>query len=167
MHPRQDWSWLRLLQTRLERAVPRTARKPILITSQRPIDISLARLTEVDRDFADSGKAPPRKQLQMMALRYRDALLVAVEAFLPLRRSNAADLGIGQTLLRRATGVWRVRLPQELTKNGEIIDGDLPQHISAAVHRYLEVYRPLIFKSHTHDGLWASAKGQTATGDAL
>ena len=47
------------------------------------------------------------------------------------------------------------------------IDGDLPADIGAAVDRFIRVYRPAIYKSQSHDGLWASAKGQPASGDAL
>mgnify|MGYP002375914785 CR=1 FL=1 len=156
-----------LVTRRLERAIPKTGRKPIEITSQRLIDASLKHLEEIDMALVEAGANLTRKHLQARALRYRDALLVAVEAFLPLRRSNAADLRIGRTLVCSAPGVWRVHLPRELTKNGEIIDGDLPAEIGAAIDRFIRVYRPAIFKSRTHDGLWASAKGQPATGDAL
>ena len=106
MYPAGDWSWLREIKARLERAIPKTGRKPILITSQRLVDASLARLDEIDAEHAVTRPGATRKHLQALALRYRDALLVAIAAFVPLRRTNLAHLMIGSTF-RRGPGSGR------------------------------------------------------------
>lgn len=166
MYPSVDWSWLKTLKTRLERAIPRQGRAPILITSRELIDTSLKRLDAVDLDFDSSPADGTHKQLQALALRYRDGLLVAVATFFPLRRSNLADLMIGSTLRRGESG-WSINIPGERVKNGEALDADLPTWISERIARFVEIYRPLIYLSESHKGLWASAKGQPATGGAL
>ena len=166
MYPASDWSWLRDLKARLERAIPKKGRKPILITSQRMVDASLERLDDIDAEHALTTKGATRKHLQALALRYRDALLVAIASFVPMRRSNLADLMIGSTFCR-GPRVWSVHIPGALVKNGEPLDADLPDWISDRVDRFVEVYRPLIHGSTAHAGLWASAKRQPATGDAL
>lgn len=166
MYPAVDWVWLRTITTRLERAIPKVGRKPILITSQRLVDASFARLDEVNLEFAALPPGVTGKRRQALALRYRDALLVALTTFLPLRRSNVALLEIGTTI-HRGRDVWSISIPGEFVKNGEPIDADLANGLSERVDRYVEVYRPLIHRSPHHKGFWASAKGCPATGDAL
>lgn len=51
--------------------------------------------------------------------------------------------------------------------NEETIDADLPDWLDERIERYLEVYRPLIYRSDCHKGFWASAEGEPATADAL
>ena len=166
MHPARDWGWLREIKARLERAIPKTGRKPILVTSQRLVDTSLARLDEIDAEYAITSQGATRKHLQALALRYRDALLVAMDTLVPLRRTNLAQLEIGTTIRRGPAG-WSVHIPGELVKNGEPVVVDLEERLSERVDRYLAVYRPLIHRSQSHQGFWASAKGQPATGNAL
>lgn len=166
MYPTRDWSWLRQIKARLERAIPKIGRKPILLTSQRLVDTSLARLDAIDAEHVVMAPDATRKHLQALALRYRDALLVALASFVPMRRSNLAELMIGSTLCR-GPSVWSVHIPGDLVKNGEPVDADLPEGISEQVDRFIKVYRPFIRGSSNHAGLWASAKGQPATGNTL
>lgn len=166
MYPEHDWSWLRDIKARLERAIPKTGRKPVQLTSQRVIDASLDSLDRVDAEFAQCHSTASRKALQTLALRYRDGLLVALVCFFPIRRSNLAELMIGTTICR-GPSIWSVCIPGEGVKNKEPATADLPEWISERVDRFVDVYRPLIHRSATHPGLWASAKGQPATGDAL
>jgi hypothetical protein len=166
MYPARDWTWLKQLKTRLERATPKSGRRPILITSQRLVDASFARFDEVDLEFADLPPCATAKCRQALALRYRDALLVALTAFLPLRRTNLALLAIGTTI-QRERDAWSISIPGELVKNGEPIDADLANWLGERVDRYVAVFRPLIHRSQSHQGFWASAKGCPATGDAV
>jgi integrase len=166
MCPDRDWSWLRDIKARLERAIPKIGRRPILTTSQRIVDASLECLDLIDAEYGECASTASRRHLQDQALRYRDGLLVAFAVFLPLRRKNLAELEIGATL-RRGPAVWTVRIPGELVKNGEPYDADLPEWLSERVDHFIAVYRPLIHRSRTHKGLWASAKGRPATGQAL
>lgn len=166
MYSARDWQWLRMITTRLERAVPKKGRRPIFITSQRLFDASLVRLDVVDAAFMIEGLSASRARQQCLALRYRDALLVAVATFLPLRRSNLALLEIGATI-RRGKDVWTISIAGEQVKNGEPIIAGLEGDLCLRIDRYVNVYRPLICRSHLHKGFWASAKGCPARGDAL
>ena len=138
MYPNHDWAWLREIKARLERAIPKSGRKPIQITSQAVIDRSLDRLDEVEAAYDALAPTAQKKSLQSLALRYRDGLLVAFVSFLPLRRSNLAGLQIGSTISRGAE-VWRVHIPGEMVKNGEPIEADLPAWISERIDRFVEV----------------------------
>jgi integrase/recombinase XerD len=166
MDPAGDRSWLKCIKTRLENATPKMGRKPIETSSQRVFDASLDRLDQVDLAFEAMPSGATAKDLQVLALRYRDALLVAVVTLLPLRRTNLAQLRLGSTIKRKGT-VWSIAIPGDLVKNGEPIVADLKAELSQRVERYVVIYRPLIYRSSHHDGFWASAKGRPAIGQAL
>jgi len=166
MYPAHDWAWLKQLKTRLERATPYPGRRSIVITSQRLVDAGLERLDAVELAFATAGPNARRKHLQALALAYRDGLLVAIAAVVPMRRTNISQLEIGSSI-RRGPEHWAIHIPGDQVKNEETIDADLPDWLDERIERYLEVYRPLIYRNHTHKGFWASAKGQPARGDAL
>jgi integrase len=166
MYPANDWNWLKQLKTRLERAAPKPGRPPILVTSQRLLDAGLERLVQVEQAFAAAGEGATPKHLQALALGYRDGLLVAIASLVPMRRTNIAQLEIGTTI-RRGREHWSIHLPGDIVKNEEPIVADLDNALTDQIDRYIQVYRPLICRSNTHKGFWASAKGQPATGDAL
>jgi hypothetical protein len=136
MCPAHDWGWLKLLKTRLERATPKPGRRPIVITSQRLVDAGLARLDDVEIAFATARPSASGKYLQALALAYRDGLLVAIAALVPMRRTNIAQLEIGTTIrLRREH--WSIHIPGDQVKNEETFDADLPDWIDARIERYL------------------------------
>ena len=166
MYPDIDWTWLKTLKTRLERAIPKAGRTPIVITSQRLFDASLERMEVVELELAAAAPDTGPKDLQALALRYRDSLLVALTAFFPLRRTNVAQLEIGSTIRRGPAG-WSVHIPGDLVKNGEPAESELEGRLNERIERYVAVYRPLICRSTGHKGFWASAKGYPATGEAL
>jgi hypothetical protein len=166
MYPASDWSWLRDIKARLERVIPKRGRKPILLTSQKMVDTCLERLDQIDAEHARGASTMGRRQLEELALRYRDGLLVAVASLVPMRRSNLTELLIGSTL-NREPEVWSIHIPGELVKNDEPVDADLRKWVSERVDRFIDVYRPLIYRSSEHPGLWASAKGRPAGGQAL
>jgi len=82
-----------------------------------------------------------------------------------MRRRNLAGLTLGQSVLREGES-WTVVLQESETKNGEALDSTLPPELGRAVDRYLEHFRPVLFGSGEHRGLWASAKGVPLTGNA-
>jgi len=105
-------------------------------------DTSFARFDEVDLEFAALPPCATAKCRQALALRYRDALLVALTAFLPLRRTNLALLAIGTTI-QRDRDAWSISIPGQLVKNGEPIDADLANWLGERVDRHDSVFRPL------------------------
>jgi integrase len=81
-------------------------------------------------------------------------------------RLLAADLTLGQSL-QRVGGSWAVMLKASETKNRRALEYALPAMLGPALQRYLERFRPVLFGSAAHQGLWASAKGVPLTGDAI
>ena len=83
-----------------------------------------------------------------------------------MRRRNLASLALGENL-QRAGESWTVILKVCETKNRRVLEYALPAMLGPALERYLERFRPVLFGSATHQGLWASAKGVPLTGDAI
>ena len=166
MSPDKDWSWLRSLKARLERAVPKRGRRPMLINSQRLVDAGHAMMNDAVKQLEEAETTLSAKRLQAIALLYRNGLLVSLAAFLAYRRRNLASLFIGSTL-RRIDEVWIVDISGEEVKNNEDLLSELPLDLGERIDSFLSTFRPLITRSSTHSGLWASAKGRPASGGAL
>jgi integrase len=60
-----------------------------------------------------------------------------------------------------------VLLKASETKTGRALEYALPERLGRALERYLERFRPVLFGSTLHQGLWASAKGVPLTGTAI
>ena len=79
MMPEKDWTWLLKIKTRLYAVAPRGNRVRPVITSVQLVDLGMA-LIEESKISAD--KAIPIAD----AIRFRDGLMIALLAQVPLRR---------------------------------------------------------------------------------
>jgi len=90
--PGKDWSWLLNIKTRLYAAAPRGNRVRPVITGMQLVDLGMALMAE--------SKISPNKPITMAdAIRYRDGLMIALLAQIPLRPTNAAALEIGRDVI--------------------------------------------------------------------
>ena len=65
------------------------------------------------------------------AIRYRDGLMIALLAFIPLRRKNLAALEIGRHLIREGDG-WFVIVPRtEIKKSTSSIEVAIPEFLTS------------------------------------
>jgi integrase len=159
--PDQDWTWLLTLTKRIEAHTARRSKRHRLRTSDELFALGLQLMQEGEAALKGSGRVTKHA-----ALTYRDGLIIAVLAVAPMRRSNLAGLTLGQNL-QRAGGIWTVVLKASETKNRRALEYDLPARLGSALERYLERFRPVLFESAEHRGLWASAKGRPLTGQAI
>ena len=75
----------------------------------------------------DESKPAPGTPISMDdAVRYRDGLMIALLAFIPIRRKNLAALEIGRHLVREGDG-WFVIIPGEEAKTGTAIEFPVPE----------------------------------------
>src|SRR4029077_966313 len=72
---------------------------------------------------------------------YRDGLIIALLAFIPLRRKNLAALEIGRHIVREGDG-WFVIMPGEETKTATPIEFRLPELLKPYLATYLDIIRP-------------------------
>ena len=90
--PDKDWTWLLHIKTRLYAAAPRGDRVRPVITSVQLVDLGMALMEE--------SKISAEKPISMAdAIRYRDGLMFALLAQVPLRPKNAAALEIGSDVI--------------------------------------------------------------------
>jgi integrase len=100
------------------------------------------------------------------AFRYRDGLIIALLALIPLRRRTLAALRIGHHLLRSGH-LWVLDIPAADTKAGLPLDYPVSENLSARIDRYLAKFRNTIPGASEHNGLWASEQGRPMDGGQI
>src|SRR6266436_7868108 len=97
--PTSDWSWLLAIAKRIEHQAPPRPERHHLVTSDRLYALGIELM---DRAMADAfGFAEPSKA---QAFAYRDGLIIALLALIPLRRRTVAALRIGKHVVAVSTG---------------------------------------------------------------
>ncbi len=100
------------------------------------------------------------------AKKYRDGLMIALLAAVPVRRRTLAGLRIGEHLVRSGNG-WQLDIPAELTKTGTALDYVLSASLSASVDVFLERFRPVYSGAEKHNGLWPSTHGRPMAANTI
>lgn len=95
------------------------------------------------------------------AIRFRDGLMIAALALVPLRIGNFRDLEIGRSFHIRPNG-FGIVLGQDETKPHRVFETELPELLRPHVERYLETYRPILLGKAelAHEFLWANDCGR-------
>jgi integrase/recombinase XerD len=150
MMPERDWTWLKDVKARLYRAAPAHAPTGPVITSPQLLDLGL--------QLMDESKPTPGAPISMDdAVRYRDGLMVALLAFIPIRRKNLAALEIGCHLVLEGDR-WFVIIPRAEAKTGTPIEFPVPELLNSYLAYYIDVVRPRMLRRPTA-ALWVSDKG--------
>lgn len=156
MAPIEDWAWLRQRQYAYQkRARPREKRHKI---------VDPRCLVELGQQLMDEAGRQARAGEQ--ARDYRDGLLIALLAMVPLRRRSVAVLAIGRHL-QWVTDRYVLELDEADTKSGHPIEIDVPSVLTPRVTQYLERYRLLFPHAAEHSALWLSSKGGPLGADAI
>jgi integrase len=157
--PDRDWAWLKAVKARLYRAAPRHAPSGPVITSLQLLDLGQQLMEE-------SMPAPGTPLSLGDAIRYRDGLMFALVAFIPLRPKNLADLEIGRHIVREGNG-WFVIVPREETKTRTPIEFSVPELLESDLVTYLEIVRPRIIGRQTCTALWLNRFGDALSYAAI
>ena len=153
LFPNRDWSWLKTVAKRVHAtAIPRgdSARG---ITSADLYAIGIALIATAEDELLSSGKVTLD-----VALHYRDALIIALLAVVPLRRRTLTALTIDRHLVKVGDH-WLLDIPAADTKTKRELEFPLPDELSRLVGRYLTRFRRMIPGANEHDGLWPSMRG--------
>jgi integrase/recombinase XerD len=94
------------------------------------------------------------------ALDYRDGLIIALLALIPLRRRTLAALRVGKHLVKSGV-VWSLDIPAEDNKTKRPLEYSISTDMSERIDLYLAQFRPQIPGAERHDGLWASNQGRS------
>lgn len=106
------------------------------------------------------------------AIRFRDGLIIAFLALVPVRRRNLADLILGENLIV-IYGGWLVTYDETETKTHEPHEALLPGILNEPLQAYLSIHRPYLldregrWTSDPKNALWISKDGSAMTQMAL
>jgi integrase/recombinase XerD len=145
-----EWEWLLTITKRIAARAKRKPRKHHLVTSERLYALGIELM---DGAVKDSGVAGSISKASAFA--YRDGLIIALIAVIPLRRRTLAALRIGKHLVKSGN-FWALDIGPEDTKNRQALDFPISTELSARIDVYLDKFRKRIPGANTHDGLWVS-----------
>jgi len=151
--PATDWMWLATITKRIAYQAKRKPPKHHLVTSEMLYALGIELM---DRAVASASDAAEVSKAD--AFDYRDGLIIALLALLPLRRRTLAALRIGQQLVKSGD-LWELDIPADDLKGGRPLDYPISVDLSQRIDLYLAKFRRRIPGAIAHDGLWASNKG--------
>jgi integrase len=151
MMPEADPAWLKKMVTRLRAAVPAKSPGGPAITSVLLLDIGQQLMDQV-RSSADTSFDARQ------AVQYRDGLIAAFLAFVPIRPRNLVALELDRHVVHEGER-WFTIIPGTETKTGTDIEFLLPEILIPYLVYYLEVIRPRLLRQSTCTALWMSTLG--------
>jgi integrase/recombinase XerD len=96
---------------------------------------------------------------------YRDGLMIALLAFIPLRRKNIFAIEVGRHLVQDGDG-WFIIIPCTEAKTGMPIEFAVPELLRPYLATYLNVVRPRLLRRPCN-ALWISQKGGALSYSAI
>ena len=159
--PSEDWSWLLTIHKRVAAQAKPKPKKHHLVTSETLYSLGIELM---DRATTNGDAAENMSNEQ--ALDYRDGLIIALLALIPLRRRTLAALRIGKHLVQSG-GLWALEIPAEDTKTKRPLDYPISAELSARIDLYLNQFRCRISGAKAHDGLWPSNQGRSMGDGAI
>jgi integrase/recombinase XerD len=100
------------------------------------------------------------------ALTYRDGLIIALLAAVPLRKRALAALTVNRHLVKVGSG-WLLDIPAADTKTRRALEFPIPDALSDSMNLYLTMFRTAITGANRYQGLWPSAKACPLRGGAI
>jgi hypothetical protein len=150
--PSADWSWLLTLAKRIKAAAPHKPRKYHLATSEQLYALGIDLM---DQAVASAGSA--KRISKAHAFAYRDGLIIALLALIPLRSRTLVALRIGKQLVKTG-GLWALDIPATDTKTRRPLDFPISKELCTRIDLYLERFRRRIPGADAHNAVWASNK---------
>jgi integrase/recombinase XerD len=159
--PDADWPWLSTILKRIAATAPRKAAKYHLVTSDR---LYLLGMELMDRAVANADAEGRTNKAH--AFQYRDGLVIALLALMPLRSRTLSALDIAQHLSKTGD-VWALDIPAADTKTRRALEFPVSREMSARIDLYLEQFRGCIPGVDKHTGLWPSNKSRPMCAHAI
>ena len=159
--PAADWSWLSSLTKRIAASAPHKPKKHNLVTSEQ-----LYAFGNQLMDGAATNRETSRCVCKTQALQYRDGLIIALSALIPLRRRTLVALRIGKHLVSNDDR-WELVIPAADTKTRQPLDYPISKELCTRIDLYLSCFRRHLPGADTHTGLWASNKQRPISAVAM
>jgi len=161
MDPQKDWSFINDRASRV-----RAQHKPV----RDKKDIKLTdELLALGLKLMDEANAYEGLEA---AILFRDGLMIAFLALVPVRRRNLADLILNENLVA-IDGGWLVLYDETETKTHEPHEVLLPGILNEALQTYLTIHRPYLlaregrWTSDPKNAVWISKDGSAMTQIAI
>ncbi len=155
--PDRDWGWLKKRANRMAGVAGRSlkGRAPLSTFTGDILNKALRALKKAERS--------DRKADRGALLEYRNWLMVATLALVPLRRHNFSNLALS-VHLRVSGDDWSFEIPAKDTKQKRAISISIPPVLHPHFNHYLACVRPLLLAGSQSDRLWISTRrtGMTA-----
>jgi integrase/recombinase XerD len=155
----KDWSWLLGLSNRIKARGKARPERHHLVTSETLYLLGMELM-----DMALSSDKPATSWRVQSA--FRDGLIIALLASIPLRRRTLASLRIGKQLVRSGDG-WALDIPAEDVKTGRPLEYPLSPELSRRIDIYVNEIRSRTAGAGSHDYLWASCRGRSFGGRSI
>ena len=152
--PQVDWTWLLNATKRIAGQSKQKPAKHHLVTSDELYVLGLELMDEAIEAAKALGMVS-----KVCAFQYRDGLIIALLAVIPLHRRTLTALRMGVQLIRSGN-LWALDIPAADMKMAEPIEFLISATLSERIDLYLEKFRNRIPGATKHDGLWPSNKGR-------
>ncbi len=150
--PGTDWTWLRLVANRLHLVVrPR----PNLESQLVPIQS----LYELGIDLMEPSESKKLRNSSYNHIYFRDGLMIALLASMPVRLQNFGNIIIEQHLKKTPSGYLLI-FPGDEVKNHQHIEVEVYEPLVPYIERYLAYHRPKLLGEDETDYLWVSKIGK-------
>jgi integrase len=157
--PQENWSFIGSLASKV-RALPTVKRdkRSRLRGTDELYDLGLQLISQSPQAAAPVDAATL----------YRDGLIIALLALVPLRGSNFVQIRIETELVRADSG-WRVALAAHQTKTHAPLEFDWPRDLVGPLETYIRDHRPLLalrryrWLARAADHLWVAQSGSALT----
>ncbi len=150
-YPACNWSWLVTISERFAARGKEKRKKYNLVTSETLYALGIKLMD----DALSKGKPITASSVQTT---YRDGLIIAFLALVPLRRRTLGLLRIGKHLVRAGDG-WAIDIPASDMKSGRPFELSLSPELSARMDFYVKEIRPQISGAEGNDYLWVNRCG--------
>lgn len=157
--PRGEWSWLIAISHRVKAQAKPKPEQHHLVTS---VTLYKLGLRLMDRALLMSNRRTSWRAQNT----FRDGLIIALLALVPLRRRTLASLRIGKHL-KKSGGQWFLDIPAEDVKTGRPLEYPIAPELSQRIDIYVDKIRPKTAGARTHDYLWASSRGRPMQGQVI
>jgi integrase/recombinase XerD len=157
--PKDDWRWLLVISQRLKAQAKPKPEKHHLVTSAALYTIGIRLM---DTALA-CGRPPTSWRVQTG---FRDGLIIALLALIPLRRRTLSALRIGKQLLKSGDR-WVLDIPAEDVKTRRPLDYPISRELSERIDVYVNQIRSRTAGADAHDYLWACSRGGPMRGRGI
>ncbi|MGH6793193.1 MAG: hypothetical protein ACRECF_10720, partial [Methyloceanibacter sp.] len=154
LFPHRDWSWLKTVAKRIQAGAIPLHDATRGVTSVELYAVGIALMAPVEEELVASGQVTLEGAIQ-----YRDGLIIALLALVPLRRRTLTALTIIKHLVKIGE-YWLLDIPAEDTKTKRALEFPLPEDLSKRISLYLSHFRPVVPGANCHYGLWPSTRSR-------